>query len=371
MQFVPVPTYAIIAAEPSEYGAVLDLYHRAHALRWRPFQITERSVCTRWGMNRYRVWSLLDTLAALDLIRIDRGGRRRPTVITVINPTAKQGGEQGGEQNAAGPTPDTGASVASDSASDRATLLRPDTKPDEDPTDPPVVADATTARAAERRAAERAAAGKLWQLWREQRRPAGVARAGALWHTGKAPSDGELGRLVKALQERAKMHRRGGDVWPADHAAAVADVEALIVAFHTGDGFAHWQGDNDRRTVYLGLGTLLGTKNMESRWDRVAQWRDAGRPVRSGAVAPSHEDKGEARRAWPWLMTKVGQHGGHLPERLADNPGVNAALWAGIKACGGIGAIQTAREQDRRSMSLRFVDAYTEARHVGNGRPPE
>ena len=84
-----MPRDAITACEPAEYVAVLDLYQRAHALRWRPFRATQRSLSTRWGIGNRRVWSLLESLRDLKLLSFERGGKRKPTVITVFCPTKK------------------------------------------------------------------------------------------------------------------------------------------------------------------------------------------------------------------------------------------------------------------------------------------
>ena len=87
--FVPVPHDALNAVEPREWGAVVDLYKRAHALRWQSFSVTERSMSTRWDIGNRRCWSLLEVLRDLGLLEFTRGGRRRATTIRVFCPTSE------------------------------------------------------------------------------------------------------------------------------------------------------------------------------------------------------------------------------------------------------------------------------------------
>lgn len=144
--FVPVPRDALNAVEPSEWGAVTDIYQRAHALRWQPFRVTERSLCTRWSLGNRRVWTLLRDLEALGLLTLTRGKKRQASVVEVACPTSerqqiagvRQGGQQAGQQCGQHNSPvssqamaDTAAQGAAQGAAVGAALLtRPETKPE-------------------------------------------------------------------------------------------------------------------------------------------------------------------------------------------------------------------------------------------------
>ena len=91
MRFVPVPCEAFEVVEAQDYGAVADLYRRAHQLRWKPFSVTERSLATRWGCSGRRVWLILDALAMQDLLTVERGSRRKPSRITMVEPAMHKG----------------------------------------------------------------------------------------------------------------------------------------------------------------------------------------------------------------------------------------------------------------------------------------
>lgn len=102
IQFVPVPVLALDAVEPECWLGVVDLYKRAHALRWKPMTVTERSLKTRWRLGNSRVWSTLRVLEELGLLRIEHGkARRDPTRLHVFCPT-RQAQAQSGAQHDAG-----------------------------------------------------------------------------------------------------------------------------------------------------------------------------------------------------------------------------------------------------------------------------
>lgn len=127
--WVPMPREALALCHgPLERSAVLDLYERAHTLRWRPLRVTERSLCTAWGMGNTRVWSLLDQLVAAGLIEMEKGGKRHPTTIVVLSPlaeasqNARHEDQRSDQQNDAPPTPDIAECTAQDTAPNTATL---------------------------------------------------------------------------------------------------------------------------------------------------------------------------------------------------------------------------------------------------------
>lgn len=153
--FHPLPKDAVTSAQPDEYRALVSLFTLAHRLRFRPIRITERRMVDEWSLSNRRCWQLLEHLESLGLLRVEKGDRRRPTVIHVYDCTARtkadndeevrhsdqQGDQQGDQQNAAGETHDTGESAAQGEAQGEAQGaahsrdLRP--IPEPEPEEPP------------------------------------------------------------------------------------------------------------------------------------------------------------------------------------------------------------------------------------------
>nr|NIV31054.1 hypothetical protein [Anaerolineae bacterium] len=150
-RYVPVPYRALELADHEEWFAVLDLYKRAHSLRWAPFRVTERSLATKWRLGNRRLWSLLEQLEEQGLLTIRKGCNRTPTLVTVLCPTgegpqsggvqqseqrtARQSGQRTGQQNNTDDNGVVGIHAAQVAAQDAAqppaqaaeNLLRPET----------------------------------------------------------------------------------------------------------------------------------------------------------------------------------------------------------------------------------------------------
>jgi len=127
IRFLPIPYAAIEATDLAEHGAVIDLYRRAHARRWRSFKITERSLATKWGVSARRVWSILERLEDDDLLTICKGSKRKQTVLCLRCPTnekAKHSGQHSGQQNEADRKHDMRDREAQDEAQGEAPSLR-------------------------------------------------------------------------------------------------------------------------------------------------------------------------------------------------------------------------------------------------------
>jgi hypothetical protein len=137
--FVPVPDEALEAVEPHEWHAVVDLYRRGRALRWQPFTVTERSLETRWRITGRRVWAVLDQLAEMGLITLERGTKRTPSRVTVLCPTAEawQPDQQPRQQNDAATARSSADSVAQDGAQNGALLTRDLERETRSPPTPP------------------------------------------------------------------------------------------------------------------------------------------------------------------------------------------------------------------------------------------
>lgn len=105
--YVPIPHDALAALPVENWHAVVDLFRRAHALRWRPFHVTEASLATSWNVSGRRVWVILDGLADLGLVEVHRGSNRKPTRIVVKCPTneVKRSGQRSGQRNEPDETP--------------------------------------------------------------------------------------------------------------------------------------------------------------------------------------------------------------------------------------------------------------------------
>ena len=143
IRFLPIPYAAIEAVDISEHGAVVDLYHRAHARRWRSFKITERSLATKWGVSARRVWSILERLEDDDLLTICKGSKRKQTVLCLRCPTSeivKHSGQHSGQQNGAGRKPDIEESEAQGEAQGEAPSTRHE-KRQREKSSPPSTAD--------------------------------------------------------------------------------------------------------------------------------------------------------------------------------------------------------------------------------------
>ena len=119
MRFLAIPYAALEVTDLREHGAVVDLYKRAHALRWRPFKVTERSLAAKWGVSGRRVWTILERLQCADCLTISKGCKRQQTVISIVAPV-KQLGQQLGQQNERVRKPDMEESEAQDEAQDEA-----------------------------------------------------------------------------------------------------------------------------------------------------------------------------------------------------------------------------------------------------------
>lgn len=133
-RYVPVPHEALEAVDVEFWGAVTDLFRRAHALRWAPFQVTERSLMSRWNMSNRKVWNLLGELTAHGFIAVERGTKREQSRVTVFCPTAEADGEvrqssrHRTRQKEAGSTEDVDESAAHRAAQPAAPSTRHETE---------------------------------------------------------------------------------------------------------------------------------------------------------------------------------------------------------------------------------------------------
>lgn len=87
IRFLPLPYDALELFDGPELLLVVELYRRAHALRWRVFNVTERALCSRYRIGNRRLWACLEQLDALGLLTFERGGGRMPTRLLVVCPT--------------------------------------------------------------------------------------------------------------------------------------------------------------------------------------------------------------------------------------------------------------------------------------------
>jgi len=131
MRFLPVPYDALNAVEAADWGAVADLYYRAHSLRWKPFEVTERSLMSRWRMSGRKCWRLLATLERLELLAISKGSKRSPSLVEVYCPTQEEVqhvGQHVGQHNGAATMPDIAGSEAQEAAQEAALLTRAESR---------------------------------------------------------------------------------------------------------------------------------------------------------------------------------------------------------------------------------------------------
>lgn len=160
-RYVPVPHDALEATRIEEWHAVVDLFKRGHALRWRSFEVTERSLGSRWSMTGRRVWGLLQELETLGHVVLERGTGRTASRVTVLCPTAEQSRQQSGQQNESDSKPKENEREAHSEAQNGELLTRHETEPEprkentapplrlvpdpppEQPSDPPTEVDPT------------------------------------------------------------------------------------------------------------------------------------------------------------------------------------------------------------------------------------
>jgi len=232
MRFVPVPYAAIEAVDVSELHAVADLYKRAHSLRWHPFEITERSLRTRWGMSGRQCWRLLHSLERLGLLTITKGSRRSPTVIAVVCVTneLQHVGQHVGQHNGAGSKPTINKSDAQGDAQGGALLTRDETR-DENTPKPP-------------RGVLRILSAVKGREVTTARKTAQAAIANFIKKTGASVEEVEL--VARAFHK-------------CPHPYFARDVRA--------EG---WEGGTDRRKS---LATLLVQSRWEDRLEAATEWQ--------------------------------------------------------------------------------------------------
>lgn len=86
-RFLPLPYDAIEPFRGMDRLVVMELYIRAHAMRWRPFSITVRSLATNCGVTKHRIVCVLQDLEDLGLGNVEAGPGRKPSKITLYAPT--------------------------------------------------------------------------------------------------------------------------------------------------------------------------------------------------------------------------------------------------------------------------------------------
>ncbi len=124
-RFVPVPYAALdVASDDREEFAVFDLWRRGHKRRWKPFRISEREVCRKWGLGNRRVWALLEELGRDGLVTFEKGTHRKQSVITVLSPTKEPDpDQQQGQQHC-----DEGSKVDTNDPAAPSTALNPNSR---------------------------------------------------------------------------------------------------------------------------------------------------------------------------------------------------------------------------------------------------
>lgn len=114
-RFLPIPYDAIEAFSGPDLLLVVELYRRAHALRWRAYNVTQRSLSTRFGIDARRIRTVLDEVHALELGVVEHGSKRRPTRVSIHCPTRQDSAAQDAAQDAAKTQQNnTGANVKTD-----------------------------------------------------------------------------------------------------------------------------------------------------------------------------------------------------------------------------------------------------------------
>jgi hypothetical protein len=132
IRFLPIPYDAVEAFDGPELLLVLELYRRAHALRWRAFNVTERALCARFRIGNRRLRSCLEQLEALGLLTVERGDRRRPTRLSIVCPTRENAAaneqQNGSKTTAIEPQNDPGSTEQIDEADRISTAIEPQTR---------------------------------------------------------------------------------------------------------------------------------------------------------------------------------------------------------------------------------------------------
>lgn len=88
-RFLAVPYAVIDGFSGPDLLLCVELYRRAHLLRWEPFRVTERELCRRFSIGNRRLRSVLSRLADLGLAVVTDGQKRRATMIRITCPTSE------------------------------------------------------------------------------------------------------------------------------------------------------------------------------------------------------------------------------------------------------------------------------------------
>jgi hypothetical protein len=122
--YVPVADDAISVCQTgAELGLVLDLYSRARRLRWEPFDVTERGLCTKHGMGNTRLRNLLRALEDVGVLRVIRPKARHLRTKLHIPSPVKQHATQHAKQGKQGSLRDTSEGKATGKATGKAQYL--------------------------------------------------------------------------------------------------------------------------------------------------------------------------------------------------------------------------------------------------------
>lgn len=128
MRYVPVPYEALDAVDLRLWHCVTDLYRRAHALKWRAFTVTVRSLQTSWGTHNRNVTAVLDALESFGFLQWERGSKHLPSRIKVNCPTMEHAAHHEARHNYVGTSDDTDRSASQGASQGASTLTRGETE---------------------------------------------------------------------------------------------------------------------------------------------------------------------------------------------------------------------------------------------------
>lgn len=293
--FLPIAHDALaVCCDELDEFAVLDLYRRAHRLRWGALRVTERSLSTKWRMGNRRVWSLLEQLEAVGVAKITKGGRRTPTIIEIYPPVGvQQSDQQSDQQNKPRPTPTSEDRAAQDAAQDAATLSETRER------------DLRIFRVLAARATYRRA-----------------------WPSSPAS------RAITPRKPRAAPRDDGEALWRMIESDEVADRVVSVL---------EWLTRSDHRDAQ--------TYRTDGR-DLVTVWRHLARLSSLAEDMPAGQPS--QQQADPWAEVTAAVKGGKLRHLCRERDDIAAA----VEAIGGTHRLNTAREDQWQWLGREFSQAY-------------
>ena len=397
LSFVPVDRLAIDLIPRSEWGAVLDLYQRAHQLRYRPFSVSLRPLARSWGVGTTRARAILSILEAEGLLSVEPS--KAGTRVCVFSPT------RSAERNDNTHTVPNGTTVREHRGEHLREHLGEQQREHRENGDAVVSnagfvdhwsALANTCANTCANTDENTAANTLDQTETETETEEGVSLTahglGLVVHPGREvdgwkleevarvyeayrarhprkppnPTTSEIKRITSAIEQLARAYR------PRDRPRYVERdirdagerIRMVIDWIHDAPDAAFYQGDNKngpggRGVKYLGLITpILDLPKLSDKIEKAAKWKEDG--AEFNETKGLAEFAGEAERAWRLLDGFI--RDGRIPDRVSDHNERDQAFKAAIAEVGFDRVGMCSSPAEERSLRAEWIECYSRSR---------